>query len=135
MKEELTPTGTEARVCEDIAQRQKTGIAKYGTTVTANPLALRAWIRHHYEELLDAAVYVRRQMEEMDRLLWLSAQQAGGQVIEFRMTVIGCEPHTHIWEPLRSARFDYPASFYRVKDMAWPEHLNPNAKSSDGGHQ
>lgn len=63
----MSATGTEARVCADIATRQALGIAKYGTTVAENPLPLRAWLEHHYQELLDAAVYVRRAIEEMDK--------------------------------------------------------------------
>lgn len=59
-------TGTEARVIEDIARRQALGIAKYGTTVAENPLALRQWLQHAYEEHLDAAVYLRRAIEELD---------------------------------------------------------------------
>ena len=61
-------TGTEGAVCTDIARRQQMGIAKYGTTVSENPLELRAWLQHQYEELLDAAVYCRRAIEELDRL-------------------------------------------------------------------
>ncbi len=61
------PTGTEARVCADIARRQALGRAKYGTTVEANPLTLRQWLQHAYEEALDQAVYLRRAMEEIDR--------------------------------------------------------------------
>lgn len=63
----LTATGTEADVCRDIAERQQRGIAKYNTTVRANPLALRQWLQHAYEECLDQAVYLKRSMEEMDR--------------------------------------------------------------------
>ena len=63
----IRASGTEARVCADIARRQATGIAKYGTTVEANPLPLRQWLQHQYEELLDAAVYCKRAMEELDR--------------------------------------------------------------------
>lgn len=59
-------TGTEARVCADIARRQQLGIAKYGTTVAANPIALRAWLQHAYEEALDLAVYLRRSIDELD---------------------------------------------------------------------
>ena len=62
-----TPTGIEALVCQDIAARQARGIAKYGTTVADNPLDLRAWLQHQYEELLDAAVYCRRAIAEIDR--------------------------------------------------------------------
>lgn len=65
----MTPTGIEALVCADIAQRQAQGIAKYGTTVAENPLELRQWLQHQYEELLDAAVYTRRAMAELDKIL------------------------------------------------------------------
>ena len=64
----MTPTGIEALVCADIAQRQALGIAKYGTTVAQNPLELRQWLQHQYEELLDAAVYTRRAMAELDKI-------------------------------------------------------------------
>ncbi len=60
-------SGTEARVCEDIAKRQQVGLAKYGTSVEANPLSLREWLQHAYEETLDKAVYLRRAIEEMDK--------------------------------------------------------------------
>ena len=58
--------GTEARVCDDIARRQQMGMQKYGTSVEANPLSLRAWLQHAYEETLDQAVYLRRAIEELD---------------------------------------------------------------------
>lgn len=63
------PTGTEARVCADIAERQQIGIAKYGTTVADNPLALCDWLQHLYEEQLDAAVYTRRSIEQIGQML------------------------------------------------------------------
>jgi hypothetical protein len=62
-----TPTGIEAAVCRDIADRQQLGICKYGTTVAANPLELREWLRHAYEECLDQAVYLRRAIAELDK--------------------------------------------------------------------
>lgn len=61
-----TPTGTEAKVCALISRRQALGIAKYGTTVANNPLALREWLQHQLEELLDAAVYVQRAIDELE---------------------------------------------------------------------
>jgi hypothetical protein len=61
------PTGTEARVCQDIADRQALGLRKYGTSVEANPLTLRDWLVHQYHELLDGAIYCRRAIEELDR--------------------------------------------------------------------
>ncbi len=59
-------TGTEARVCEDIAKRQQLGLHKYGISVADNPLLLKAWLHHQYEELLDAAVYCKRAIEELE---------------------------------------------------------------------
>lgn len=62
----IEPTGVEALVCEEIARRQQMGIEKYGTTVADNPLALREWLQHAYEETLDKAVYLRRAIAEID---------------------------------------------------------------------
>lgn len=61
------PQGTEARVCEDIARRQAFGFKKYATTVEHNPLVLRQWLQHAYEEHLDAAIYLRRAIEQLDK--------------------------------------------------------------------
>jgi hypothetical protein len=62
----MPATGTEARVCVDIVRRQQMGIAKYGTTVSENPLELRQWVEHAYEEALDQAIYLKRIMEKLD---------------------------------------------------------------------
>jgi hypothetical protein len=59
-------TGTEAAVCADIAERQRLGIAKYGTTVADNPLTLEQWLTHAYEECLDQAVYLKRCIAEVN---------------------------------------------------------------------
>lgn len=59
-------SGTERRVCEDIARRQQIGLSKYGVSVEDNDLSLREWLQHAYEEILDQAVYLKRAMEEMD---------------------------------------------------------------------
>jgi hypothetical protein len=60
-------SGTELRVCQLIAERQMRGIEKYGTTVHANPLTLRDWLRHALEESLDHAIYLQRAIEELDK--------------------------------------------------------------------
>lgn len=73
------PTGIEALVCGDIASRQALGIAKYGQTVAANPLPLREWLNHAYQECLDQAVYLRRAMAEMDALEKNREPAAGGE--------------------------------------------------------
>jgi hypothetical protein len=61
----VKPTGTEAKVCEDIAQRQALGIKKYGVTVEENQLSLLEWLQHAYEECLDQAVYLKRAIDEI----------------------------------------------------------------------
>lgn len=71
----LQPTGTEAAVCADIARRQAFGIAKYGVTVADNPLTLRQWLQHAYEETLDQEVYLKRAIAEIDAL----ADSEGGE--------------------------------------------------------
>lgn len=63
----LLPTGTERAACEDLAARQKRGMAKYGVQVADNPLTLREWLQHAYEECLDQAIYLKRAIEELDR--------------------------------------------------------------------
>ena len=60
---------TESLVCVDIRYRQQLGIRKYGTTLATNPLKLREWYQHHYEELLDAACYSRRIIQELDEII------------------------------------------------------------------
>lgn len=61
------PTGTEARVCQDIADRQRVGLSKYGVSVEESPLSVREWLHHAYQETLDQAIYLRRAIEQMDR--------------------------------------------------------------------
>lgn len=60
--------GTEGRICDYIAARQTLGRKKYGVTVEGNPLPLRAWLQHQLDELLDAAIYCQRAIEELDKL-------------------------------------------------------------------
>jgi hypothetical protein len=56
----------EYKVAADIFERQRLGLKKYGVSVKDNPLELREWLQHQYEELLDAAIYCRRAIEEID---------------------------------------------------------------------
>ena len=60
---------TETQVCADIKRRQELGISKYGTTVAQNPLDLRQWLQHAYEEKLDDAVYMKRAIQELDKII------------------------------------------------------------------
>lgn len=56
----------EQQVTQDILSRQAKGIAKYGTTVANNPLSLKEWLNHGYEECLDQAVYLKRAISELE---------------------------------------------------------------------
>ncbi len=81
-------TGTEAEVCADIAARQQIGIAKYKTTVQDNPLSLREWLQHAYEETLDQAIYLKRAISEVATTESKSATQTSqlrAEVLSRRM--------------------------------------------------
>ena len=57
--------GTEGRLQEMIYLRQQIGMAKYQTTVEANPLSLRQWLQHALEANVDSAIYLLRAIEEI----------------------------------------------------------------------
>ena len=59
--------GIEAKVCADIEARQQLGMNKYGVSVEDNPLSLREWLEHAYQECLDQAIYLRRAMHQIDK--------------------------------------------------------------------
>ena len=61
----MNATGIEAEVCKDIAERQQKGVAKYGVTVADNPLSLKEWLQHAYEESLDLPIYLKRAIMAM----------------------------------------------------------------------
>lgn len=63
----MKATGTEAQVIADITQRQQLGIIKYRTTVAENPLDLKQWLQHGYEEALDLAIYLKRAIEQLNK--------------------------------------------------------------------
>ena len=65
----MTIKDTETEVCADIKRRQELGIAKYGTTVAQNPLELRQCLQHSYEEKLDDALYMKRAIQELDKII------------------------------------------------------------------
>lgn len=60
------PTGTEARVCSDIAARQALGRKKYGMQISDNKMSVRDAIQNAYEEALDQCVYLRKCLEICD---------------------------------------------------------------------
>tara|TARA_S200002703_G_scaffold20803_1_gene17244 strand:+ start:2498 stop:2689 length:192 start_codon:yes stop_codon:yes gene_type:complete len=55
----------EEEVIAKIRQRAEVGKAKYGVTMERGDLGLLDWLQHLQEELMDAAVYVQRLIEEV----------------------------------------------------------------------
>lgn len=51
------PTGIEAAICREIAERQQMGKSKYGTELADNPAEICERLQHLKEELLDGAIY------------------------------------------------------------------------------
>lgn len=88
----VTVSGIEAAVCADIANRQQLGIKKYGMTVTENPLHLREWLQHAYEETLDQAIYLKRAIAELDKAPLLLVGDVEADVN--KMTIYGYETST-----------------------------------------
>jgi hypothetical protein len=58
----------EDRVCEKIQGRAEVGKAKYGVTMEREDLGILEWLKHLQEELMDAAVYVERLMNDVEEL-------------------------------------------------------------------
>ncbi len=54
----------EDEVCEEIQERAAKGLTKYGVSMERGDLDIHEWLQHLLEELLDAAVYVKRLQKE-----------------------------------------------------------------------
>ena len=145
------PTGTEAKVCDLIAQRQRLGVNKYGTTVAANPLSLRQWLQHGLEEALDLAVYLQRSIDELDASgaaakKYDSTNCLGATVFDVDGDVfLKCVKSIDIlarevelfYEPYRVHNPTYTIKFSRIEsvfgDAEAPMRFNCYARSGAGG--
>jgi len=58
----------EDEVCKKIQERAKVGKAKYGVTMERTDLDIVGWLTHLQEELMDAAVYVERLIEDYKKV-------------------------------------------------------------------
>ena len=54
----------EDSVCDKIQQRAEVGKNKYGVTMERGDLSIVEWMIHLQEELMDAAVYLERLIQE-----------------------------------------------------------------------
>jgi len=66
----------EDEVCKKIQRRAAVGKKKYGVTMERGDLNLQEWLTHLQEELMDAAVYVQRLIEETSGLIDSAVREA-----------------------------------------------------------
>lgn len=59
----------EDNVCDKIQQRADVGKRKYGVTMEREDLSTIEWLVHLQEELMDAAVYVERLINEFQNVV------------------------------------------------------------------
>ena len=55
-----------SHVIKDLKRRESKGIKTYGTTMDRTDLDRKEWMNHLYEELLDAALYIKKLYEYPD---------------------------------------------------------------------
>jgi hypothetical protein len=55
----------ENQVIAKIQARAELGRQKYGKTMTRKDLTFRQWVQHLQEELLDAAIYAEKLLDEI----------------------------------------------------------------------
>jgi hypothetical protein len=55
----------ENQVIAKIQARAELGRQKYGTTMERKDLTFRQWVQHLQEELLDAAIYAEKLLDEI----------------------------------------------------------------------
>jgi hypothetical protein len=55
-------------VINDMKNREKLGKLKYKCTLDRQDLTLKDWLQHAYEENLDAALYLKRAIREIENL-------------------------------------------------------------------
>ena len=56
-------------VRQDLHNRSQVGIKKYGVTLERDDLSLLEWHQHQYEELLDAAVYTKKIIKQLNNAI------------------------------------------------------------------
>ena len=64
---EVSPDANVERIRAKLLLRSQIGLQKYGVTTERPDLDLLAWARHLQEELMDAAVYVERIMNDLQQ--------------------------------------------------------------------
>lgn len=108
----------EDEVCKKIQQRAAVGKKKYGVTMERGDLSLGEWLTHLQEELMDAAVYVQRLIEETSGLIDSAVHEAIAARHDKRKT-----GNRKMWtvdttRQLRDLRIEYPRALHtRLAEM------------------
>jgi hypothetical protein len=63
------------KVRQKLLDRSQVGMAKYGCTMARDDLTILDFLKHHQEELMDAAIYVERLIQ--DHLLRIETSERG----------------------------------------------------------
>ena len=71
---------TEESIIQEIRERARRGLSKYGKSVDGNPLSEHQWLQHAIEEALDLAIYLRRLQTEVGAAMPHGDIPAGGNV-------------------------------------------------------
>ena len=62
----LTKDKIVLQVMNDLNDRSRVGVEKYGVTLERDDLSLKDWLHHAYEECLDQANYLKRAILEIE---------------------------------------------------------------------
>jgi hypothetical protein len=62
-------------IINDLIEREKMGVEKYGVTVDNANLTEEQWLQHAYEEALDFAVYIKTLMKKRKDNTNINTQQ------------------------------------------------------------
>lgn len=63
----LTKDKIVLQVMNDLNDRSRVGVEKYGVTLEREDLSLKDWLQHAYEECLDQANYLKRAILEIEK--------------------------------------------------------------------
>lgn len=64
----VSPDANVERVRAKLLERSQAGLKKYGVTTERDDLNLLGWMQHLQEELMDAAIYIERIMNDLRRV-------------------------------------------------------------------
>ena len=62
----LTKDKIVLQVMNDLNDRSRVGVEKYGVTLERDDLSLKDWLQHLLEELMDATLYLKRIQNEIN---------------------------------------------------------------------